>query len=435
MGELAQIKFDPRHTGSILFSPQISLMAARSQRPEASNRQSPERGAQMSDLWPLVVALSLGELDAQLISPLLAEIAGDLRAGVAATGSSVALYSTCSAFCALFLAPLSDRKGRLRFLRYGLLLLALAALAAAAAHSLAWYFAARALAGAAAGLLSAVAIAYAADLFPFEQRGRAMGLLSLAYFAPPIIGVPACSALAARAGWRTVYLAIGLGALLLCFFSLIRWPAPEIRGESHSVISTYLGFLRERAARIGLATGFFFAGGPVAFLTYVGGWLRREQGRSVEEIGLIFLAAGLASFVAAPLAGQLSDRMSKRRLAAASNAALAAGLLGAARAGWGTLFFALAAFIGIAAALRVAPLNALVTELVAAEKRGAYVALRNAAAQLGIAIAVLASAYLYRAAGFQAVAWFAAAFVLLETAAILLLKESIQPSAVSKAES
>lgn len=408
-------------------------MAARSQRPEASNRHG--RSVRMSSLWLLVVALSLGELDAQLISPLLAEIAGDLRAGIAAAGSSVALYSAASAICALFLAPLSDRKGRLRFLRYALLLLALAALAAAAAHSLAWYFAARALAGAAAGLLSAVAIAYAADLFPFEQRGRAMGLLSLAYFAPPIIGVPAGAALAARAGWRTVYLAIGLGALLLCALSLVRWRAPEIRGESRGALPTYLGFLGERAAGIGLVTGLFFAGGPVAFLTYIGGWLRREQGASVEGIGLIFLAAGLASLVAAPLAGRLSDRMSKRRLAAASNAALAAGLLGAAWAGWGKPLFALAAFIGMAAALRVAPLNALVTELVAAEKRGAYIALRNAAAQLGIAIAVLASAHLYRAAGFQAVAWFASAFVLLEAAVILLLKESIRPSAVSKAES
>ena len=50
------------------------------------------------------------------------------------------------------------------------------------------------------------------------------------------------------------------------------------------------------------------------------------------------------------------------------------------------------AVLGIAASARQAPLHALTTEIVGAEVRGEYTAMRNAASQIGIATAAAISA-------------------------------------------
>jgi pimeloyl-ACP methyl ester carboxylesterase len=64
------------------------------------------------------------------------------------------------------------------------------------------------------------------------------------------------------------------------------------------------------------------------------------------------------------------------------------------------------------AALRIAPLQALITELVAPAERAAYVALRNASSQLGIAAAVIAGARAYQGMGLFGVGLLSSAMTL-----------------------
>src|SRR5205085_5775047 len=64
------------------------------------------------------------------------------------------------------------------------------------------------------------------------------------------------------------------------------------------------------------------------------------------------------------------------------------------------------------AALRVAPLQALITELVAARERATYVALRNGMSQLGIAAAVAVGAKVYPRYGLPGVAAWCAVLTL-----------------------
>ena len=57
----------------------------------------------------------------------------------------------------------------------------------------------------------------------------------------------------------------------------------------------------------------------------------------------------------------------------------------------------------MAAAFRQGPMEALVTELVPADSRGSYLALRNAFSQLGIAISATLSGILFQNWGYGAV--------------------------------
>ena len=67
------------------------------------------------------------------------------------------------------------------------------------------------------------------------------------------------------------------------------------------------------------------------------------------------------------------------------------------------LVLGIAAF-SIAALARQTPLHALTTEIVGPEVRGEYIAVRNAASQVGIATIATISASAFDVAGFSAVA-------------------------------
>jgi predicted MFS family arabinose efflux permease len=83
-----------------------------------------------------------------------------------------------------------------------------------------------------------------------------------------------------------------------------------------------------------------------------------------------------------------------------------------------TFFLAALAF-----AFRQGPLQALATELVPRQARGALVAARNTASQIGIALATLVSGSLYDKLGYRAVGVFGGVMTLAAVLFILLMKE------------
>jgi predicted MFS family arabinose efflux permease len=87
-----------------------------------------------------------------------------------------------------------------------------------------------------------------------------------------------------------------------------------------------------------------------------------------------------------------------------ANVALAFLFVIVARSSLGIGLFIGIAALSVAHSARQAPLHALTTEIVGPEIRGAYIAVRNAASQVGIATVAAISAYAFDAAGFSAVA-------------------------------
>jgi predicted MFS family arabinose efflux permease len=147
----------------------------------------------------------------------------------------------------------------------------------------------------------------------------------------------------------------------------------------------------------------------------------------VDRIGLLFMVSGLAAVAASPLSGWLSDHAGKRSVIVWSNIVLALLFLVVARTTMGIWLFFGVALLSIAASARQAPLHALTTEIVGSEIRGEYIALRNAASQVGIATMATISASAFDFAGFSAVAVVSAAATLLIPLTCLWLPEPPRP--------
>jgi predicted MFS family arabinose efflux permease len=388
---------------------------------------SGEKGFQWTVALILFGVLFLGVSDTQLVAPLLPLIARDLGTTPGHAGIIVTTYSLAAAAFALFAGPLSDRIGRRKILISGLALFALTSFLTYHVSTFRALVILRAITGLSAGTLSTCALSFAGDYYPYEQRGRAMGVLSMGYFIAFVVGVPAGALAAARLGWQWVFACLSVGSGIMFLIALTGLPRDPTITRSTRTRLAFMEHFRKGDRLSGMAAAFLTSGGIVGFLTYVGVWLSAVHAVSVERIGLVFMLAGLAAVATSPVSGWLSDHAGKRTVIIWSNVILAILFVVVARTNWGVGLIAGIAALSMAASARQAPLHALSTELVRTEIRGEYIAVRNAASQAGIAAVAALSAWVYDAGGFTGVAWVAALITILVPFCCIWLKEPTLP--------
>ncbi len=359
----------------------------------------------------------LGLTDVQVIPVLLPAFESGFSVSIAAAGSLVTLYSLAAALSALVVGPLSDRFGRMRFIRAGAGLFALAALLGAMADRFWSLAAARMMAGAAGGIFSACIVALIADRFTFDRRGRAMGWVAGMYSLSAVVGVPAGAFVTGAFGWRAIFWCFGLLALLLTLILPRLAESQERAGASGTPAPwrfvrqqalQYLTFWKRPAPRRGLWLAIAVVSSTTSLITYLAAWLVDGFGYTMTEVGVVFLVTGGAMVLGSVAGGWLSDRLGKRFLLAGWSALLAPVLLAvvAIESRGAVLLYCLAG--GLLLSLREAPYQAVITELVPTEQRGAYLAMRSTTAKMAIAASALVAGHLFEHLGFVAVAGFSA---------------------------
>jgi predicted MFS family arabinose efflux permease len=363
----------------------------------------------------------LGLTDVQIIAPILPNLAQDFSVSPAVMGTAVSTYAVAAALWALVVGPLSDRIGRLIFLRAAALVFAGAAVIAYFAVRFEHYLFARLLAGVAGGAISACVIAQIADLFDYATRGRAMGWLGAIYFIAAVIAVPLGAWITAAWGWRTLYVLLAALAVLIGIFlrpSLLATAAMKDASSDFAAWSfhkklrqqwqNYPRYFARKSTLLGLLLAMMVSAAVAGLVTFLGAWLTAAFGMSVAEIGTVFMLTGAASVLGALGGGRLSDRLGKRQMIALSSVVLAIVLFTVQIVQTPMKVFVFCAAGGFAMALREGPFQALISELAPANERGAYIALRNATSQLAIAAAVAICGVLFERFGFHSVAYFAA---------------------------
>jgi MFS transporter, DHA1 family, inner membrane transport protein len=386
----------------------------------------------------LFLILFIGVADHQIIAPLLPAIAAFLGVSVSAIGLLVVVYSLAAAGAALVVGVWSDRLGRSVFLTGALLVFSLSSWATAYAPDLAWLLLCRILTGMAAGVLSACSIAYAGDYFAYRIRGKALGYISMANWAATVVAVPVAAYVADRLGWQKNFLGLaiaGLGVSGLNFVCM-SWLRPYRSAAEHPSAreldiahpawrpaGTVRSFL-SRSDLIGcLVIAFCVSGGIVGAITYAGAWMNVQFRVTTRVIGLVFLAGGLLALVGSALGGAASDRYGKKSVGIASSVLLALSLGLLPLLPWSGLLVGVFALANFAAACRQGPVTALMTELAPLRGRGAFIAMRNVASQIGIATTALLGGILFDRYGYGGVGVLCTALTLV---VVLLLSTQIQ---------
>lgn len=180
------------------------------------NAASPPR------FFTLVFVTGLSVVSLNMFLPSLANIAREFDAEYSVVSLSIAGYLAVNAVLQLVIGPLSDRYGRRPVLLAGLAVFALASVGCMLAADVWTFLAFRVLQGAitAGGVLPHAIIR---DSAAEREAASQMGYLSMAMAVAPMVGPMCGGALDELFGWRANFLffaALGLAALVLCFFDL-----------------------------------------------------------------------------------------------------------------------------------------------------------------------------------------------------------------------
>src|SRR5579883_1041554 len=185
---------------------------------------------------------AIGPFAIDMYLPALPSIAADLHASTAATQMTLTLFFLAFGVCQIFYGPVSDMIGRKPPLYLGLALFIFGSIGCSLAPNISWLLAFRFVQGAGASCTMAIPRAIIRDLHTGIEATRLMSTVMLVLSVSPILAPLTGSALIVPFGWRAVFVAVTVVAVLS--FMLVAVSLPETRPPADRVsvsIATVLG--------------------------------------------------------------------------------------------------------------------------------------------------------------------------------------------------
>ena len=329
------------------------------------------------------VAVFMVAMELTIIALALPEIRSALAGATPAALSWVVnAYSIVVAALLLVSGWLADRYGRRRVFRLGLMVFAVGSVAAGASNSIGMLIAARALQAIGGSMQYPAGLALLLAAFPRERHQTAIGTWGAMGGLAAALG-PTLGALLIEAfGWRAVFYvnvpvalaallvgahvlpesqgdrtggrvdmigvplaSLGVGIIILGIVQGETWGwgsastvgafaigsvmivAFAARSRRHPAPLFDLELMRIRSFVLGNLGSLFFAVGFFALLVPLPSFIQDVWGWSVIRTGLAYAVGPMVSFLVAPQAGRLADRIGNAPLLTAGSACGAAGLL------------------------------------------------------------------------------------------------------------
>jgi predicted MFS family arabinose efflux permease len=266
-----------------------------------------------------------------MVAPLIPTLAISLHA----SQEQVSLLIPAYTFAALLCGALSDHWGRRGIFFFSLAAFPIVSVAMAAAPNLNWLIALRILSGAANVGTVVVGLSLVGDLFPPEDRGRAVGWIFGAIAGGGAFGSTVGGLLAPSITWRGLFILTAIPGTILLLRARPLWR--QLVGNSpttqHSAIAHFLfGYgvlLRTWRAVRTYAFIFLNAIFHAGVFTWLGVLLHDRYHLGDVGIGLALLGYGVPGLLLGPTIGKIVDRRGRRYIIPAGFfvAAISAALL------------------------------------------------------------------------------------------------------------
>lgn len=224
------------------------------------------------------------------------------------------LSAAVSGFAAAFFVDKFDRKKFLLFAYAGFLI---GTLFCGIAPNYPLLLLARIFAGLFGGMIGAQVLSIISDIFPYEERGKAMGSVMSAFAVASTLGVPFALYIANAFSWHAPFIfVVILGSAIYPF--LYRYIPPmdkhlkqqqengpfyalqQVTGDSKQMLALLFSFL--------MMMGHFL------IIPFINPFMEFNRGYSKMQTPMIYLAGGAASFIAANILGRWADKYGKLRV-------------------------------------------------------------------------------------------------------------------------
>lgn len=252
-----------------------------------------------------------------MVAPILPQLATAFGTDVGTVGLAVPAYLIPYGLMTLFWGPLSDRTGRRPVILGSLVVFASLTAGTAMVSGVTAFIVMRIATGIAASGVVPISLVLIGDVFPFAERGRALGWLFGGMAGGIAVGSTAGALAEPVLGWTGLFLVSGLGILLMAALAATLLPAPHRAEAVLPWRAVATGYRRLLANARGARTYTYVLLNAVlhsGIYTWLGVYLLQRFNLGPVGVGLALLGYGVPGFLFGPVIGRLADRYGRARI-------------------------------------------------------------------------------------------------------------------------
>lgn len=312
----------------------------------------------------------------------------------------VAAYTISAGFSGFIAAFFVDKYDRKKILLIGYTGFLIGTIACGFAPTYYTLLFSRIFAGIFGGLIGAQVLSIVADTFTYNRRGTAVGAVMSSFSIASTLGVPFSLYLANAISWHAPFLFIGfLGIVVI---PLIKKYVPQMNahidtsGEKVNKLEALTTVLKNRKQRLALVFSGMIMMGHFLIIPFINPYMEFNNGYSKQQTPLIYLVGGIAAFFASNILGKLSDKHGKLKvfmICIILSLPLVVFITNMPPLFYPIVLMFFALWF-IVATGRGVTAQAMVSNVVQAEKRGSFMSFNSSVQQLGTGAASLVAGFI-----------------------------------------
>jgi predicted MFS family arabinose efflux permease len=296
-----------------------------------------------------------------------------------------------SGFLAAFFVDKYDRKKVLILAFIGFLI---GTLFCAIAPSYIILLISRIVAGIFGGLIGAQVLSIVADLVPYERRGAAIGIIMAAFSVASVFGVPFSLYLANIFNWHGPFFFVaGFGTLLIpLLIKYLPKMDSHIQQDSRQKIHPFtllrdIGKDKDQVLALLLSATIML--GHFLIIPFLNPFLEFNKGFSKLQTPMVYMVGGALTLVSSPFMGRIADKIGKHRLFVimAILAIIPIAIITNLPDIPFYMVLCVTGFWFVVSSGRMIPAQAMISNVVAAERRGSFMSINSSVQQVFVGIA------------------------------------------------
>lgn len=247
-------------------------------------------------------------IDFLLLLPLGTEFMSLYQIQPKQYGWLIASYSISGGISAFLAAFYIDKLDRKHFLLTAFFLFATGSLICSYAESYQQMMYARLFTGVFGGLLGGISVTIISDIFPYARRGRAMGILNMAFGLASILGIPFSIYISnIYDGYMPFRIIAYLSYLVLIPAYFIIPSMNKHISKSHLAVREVLSVLKNKNIQRALSFAFFLVLGHFMFISFINPYLIDNLGFTKEDTIWMYIVGGISVSLTSPRIGKYVD--------------------------------------------------------------------------------------------------------------------------------
>lgn len=253
-------------------------------------------------------------LDFMVMAPLGDLLMKTMHLNATQFASAVSVYAFSAGISGLLAAGFADKYDRKKLLLFFYCGFIIGTLLCGIAFSYHLLLAGRIVTGLFGGVLGSISMAIVADLFSFEQRGRVMGFVQMAFAVSQVGGIPIGLFLANKLGWEAPFFLI-VAISLITALAVARLLKPVTRHlELKKGVNPFIHLRKTVSNRpylLPFLTTALLSIGGFMMMPFSTPFIINNVQISQNDLPVIYVVTGIGSMIIMPAIGRLSDKIGK----------------------------------------------------------------------------------------------------------------------------